>query len=195
MNDIIIRLVLLAGLFALAVFCIVMGIKSRPHKLKKAPVQITFEKNLPRELGEPLAVLCSTKSQLVAAVIWAAILVLVIAMLLNGHGSVIYLIPGCFGMGYNLWLSARKLLLYENAVVVQSLTGRKVYYLDEIDCIVSYNIVNAFNRGVSYGYRLRKDGNELISFPKGSFQELDRIEEVYRHSPYVSNISQMEVIS
>ncbi|MDL2294401.1 hypothetical protein LJC60_07195 [Ruminococcaceae bacterium OttesenSCG-928-D13] len=193
MNGIVGRVVLLVGLFALAAFCIVMGIKSRPHKLKKEPLQITFEKNLPHELGEPLAVLNSTKSQLVAALIWAAILVLVITMLINGRGSVIYLIPAGFGAGYNFWLFTRKLLLYENAVVVQSLTGPKVYYLDEIDCLVSYNIVNAFNRGVSYGFRLQKNGNVLTSFPKGSYQQLDRIEEVYRSSPYVSSINQSEI--
>lgn len=189
MADILIRIIMCAALFLFAGFCIKMGVTSRPHKLKKNQIQITFKKNLPHELYEPLAVLKSSKGELVGTVIWAAILVLVIIMQIKGYGNILYIISGSVGMCYTFWLSSRKLLLYENAVVLKTLTGNKTFYLDEIDFIVSYNILNSFNRGVSYGYRLHRDGNVLVSFPKGSFKQIDRLEDVYRDSRYISEIT------
>lgn len=180
-----IRVVVIVGLFVIAGFCIVMGKRSRPHNLEKEAVTMTFNKNLPHELYEPLAVLNSTKGELVGTAIWAAVFAGIIVMLFNGQGNALYLIPCGFGILYTLWLSTRKLLIYENALVLKTLTGSKVYYLDEIDCIVSYNIVNSFNRGISYGYRLHRNGEVILSLPKGSFKEIDIIEKVYQQNPYL----------
>ena len=171
-------LLLLGGVFG------IVGLKSRPHKLKKEYISFVFRANLPHELEEPVAVLHSTKSELVATFFWTGMLVFCIVLLTRGQGSVLYPVASCGGMLYTLWLSTRKLLLYPNAVVHQSLTGRKVYFLDDLERIESYNIVNAFNRGVSYGYSLRQNGKEVLRLPKGSFKTIDRLEEVYRDSPY-----------
>jgi len=179
-------------LLALGVFFIVKGARSRPYKLKKSPICITFRQNMPHELREPLATIHSTKTELFGTAIWLCILAVVVCLLINGYGEFFYLVPCCIGVFYTLWLSTRKLLLYANAVVVRSITGRKVYYLDEITSLESYNVVNSFNKGVSYGYALYKGKDAVVSFPKGSYKDIDRIEEVYRGNVYMEDFVETE---
>ena len=172
-------------LLALGVFFMVKGARSRPYKLKKLPVRITFRQRMPHELRESLATIHSTKTELFGTVIWLGVLAVVVGLIINGYGKFFYIIPCCIGVFYTLWLSTRKLVLYANAVVVQSITGRKVYYLDEVTSLESYNVVNSFNKGVSYGYALYRGKEAVVSFPKGSYKDIDRIEEAYRGSIYV----------
>jgi len=179
-----IKIIMGLGLLALGIVFSIIGMRSRPHGLKKELVRIVFAKGLPRELAEPLAVLRASKSELVGTVIWTIVFIGTIVLLAHGYGKILYTVLSLFGTAYTLYLSCRRLLLYDNAIVLQTLLGHKVYYLDDLDWIESYNIINSFNRGVSYGYRLRQHQAVLVSFPKGSFKELDLIESVYRHSPY-----------
>ena len=182
-----VRIIVIVALLVLGIVFAVVGLRSRPHKLKKNFVRITFRKNLPHEPGELLAVINSTKTELLAAAIWFAILVFVTFLLLSGNGSFLYILSSAVGTFYNLRIGTRKLLLFDNAIVVQTITGRKVYWLDEITCIESYNIVNSFNRGVSYGYRLSQNENTLLELPAGAFKEFAGLEEVYRHSAYIED--------
>lgn len=187
LHDIVFRIILFLCLLVFAAWCIYMGITSRPHKLKKAPISLFFSKQVPHTLGTPVHTLYNTKTDFFAAALCGCLLITCIAMLLNGYGSLLYLVPCCLGIGYNIWLATRKLLLYENAIVVSSLTGQKIYFLDEIDYLCSYNVVNIFNHGISYGYRLIRNNTVSISLPKTSFKEIDVIEEFYRQSPYLIN--------
>ena len=179
-----IKIVLGIGLVILGVVFAGIGIKSRPHKLKKEYIRLVFRANLPHELEEPWNIVKSSKTELIGTAVWVVVLAGVIALLAAGQGHVIYLFPSCGGVIYTFWLANRQLLLYPNAVVYQTLTGRKVYFLDELDYIESYNIVNDFNRGVSYGYQLVQEGKVVLALPKGAFKHIDFIEIVYGDSPY-----------
>ena len=176
------------GLIAIGAFCFIMGMKSRPKNLKKPPVRLRFKKNLPHDLETPLAVLHSTKSELIGTLIWAALTVVSVLLLLRGMGNPLFLAPCGIGVVYTLWISTRQVLLYPNAVLLKTLFHKKVFWLDEVDSIVSYNILNSFNRGVSYGYKILQNEAVVLTLPKGSFKSVDRIEEVYRGSRYLEEI-------
>ena len=184
----VIKIIIGLSLVALGVVFFAIGLKSRPHKLKKEFMRIIFAKGQPRELAEAHTVIHSSKSELVGTFIWLLMLAGTIALQVKGYGNPIYIALSAFGALYTLYLSFRRVLLYDNAIVLQTFLGHKVYHLDDIDWIETYNIVNSFNRGVSYGYRLRKGETVLVSFPKGTFKEIDLIESVYRHSPHAEFI-------
>jgi len=184
-----VRLIIFVSLLVLGALFTVMGIKSQPYKLKKSPVRITFRKNIHHELEKELATISSAKTELAGTVIWAAMAVLCIFLIINGVGNPVYVVSSCFGMCYTFYLAMRKIILYENAVVMKTILGRKVWFLDEIDEIVSYNIVNSFNRGVSYGYKLRLREKDVCSIPKNAFKGIDIIEEVYKNSRYINEFN------
>ena len=173
------------ALLAAGMFFLVKGIKSRPYKLKKEPLAMIFRKNLPHELYEPLEVVCSSKTELIGVFAWVIIAVFTIFLIIGDNGSILYVLVACGGAFYNFWLANRKILFYENAVVFKTITSTKTCFLDDIDAIISYNIVNAFNRGVSYGYKLVCGEETVMDFPKSSFKNIDCIETLYRHSAYI----------
>lgn len=179
----IVRVLIIAGLFLLGLFCIVMGFKSRPHKLKKEPITIRFSsRSIPHHLDAPAEVISSRGvGDLVGAVIWAAIGVLMVVLgIRSGDASYfVYTVPCTLAAGYNLNLSTRKLCLHQNAIEFRSLLKKRVFYLDEIDSIQSYNIVNSFNRGKSFGYAIMKDGKSVMQLGDGEYKNLPRLESFF----------------
>ena len=187
------RIIIITLFFAFGVFCIVKGTRSRPYKLKKASVSMKFRKNLPHELGQPLEILRSKKTELIGTVIWAVVGAASFLYWLWDDGNLFYVAVSFVAAFYTFWLSSRKLVLYDNAVVLKAIVGGKTWFLDEIDVLQSYNIVNSFNRGVSYGYKLMRGDEVVYLFPKGAFENIDHIEEVYRQSPYLDEIEEGEL--
>lgn len=186
------RLIIIVGLLLVGGWAIRMGARSRPHALKKEPVRILFTRgDWPRELAEPVRTIGSRwLGESIAAAVWVVVGAGILYMrLTEGTGSYLYLIPSLFGAVYNIYLASRRLYVYENAIELRTVFNRQVFFLQDVDCMESYNVVNSFNRGKSFGYQLTRDGEALCRFPNGSYRDLTSLEEIFtEHHPGVERV-------
>jgi len=187
MEHITIRVLIGAALLALAVFCVFKGATSRPHKLKKQPVLITFRKSIPHELEEKIEIMHGSRIELLFSFLLTLFVIWSYLQYIWNHGELLYVIAPLPGVLATAWHGSHDVVFYENAIVHKYLLGKKIYFLDEIDAISTYNVTNSFNRGVSYGYRLVCGEETLLDLPKGRFKKIDSIENIYRNSKYIED--------
>ena len=175
------RIIVIIGLLALGVFCWRKGMTSRPHKLKKEPLRIWFARKSPgAEPGEIVDIIPSAKlAEGIATAVWLAVAVGAFLAWRRGAGSPLFVLLALFGAVYNFQLTTRRIEIYAEAIVFCSLFRRMVFPLADVDCLEAYNTVNAFGRGVNFGYQLRRGGETLCRFPNGSYRDLQRLEDIF----------------
>jgi hypothetical protein len=182
MSSAIIRIIVIGSLLLLGIFAFIMGILSRPHKLKKAYFKVIFKKDgWSGYPGSMLNTIYARKTgDRIAAIVWLVIASFVVYLLITAyHGEyILFLVSSLFGVLYNLYLTTRRIIIYDNAIEDKNIIKSKLFKYNEIDCIETYNIVNSFNRGKSFGYQIIQNKVIACRFDNRHYIKLDALETI-----------------
>ena len=183
-------------LFVFAVFCIYKGVKMKPHKLKKEKTfTITFQKSLPTvEYGKELSCFHRKKDLLIP------VIVIFLGFVSFVFFAIYYRTPGIL-VGTLVCIPAisfandltRRIYIYEHAIVNKSQLQTQTYWLQDIERLESYNIISFLNlKGISYGYRLVSQENEvLLALSLKEYKNLEDIEDLFINHPATAEYSEI----
>lgn len=195
------RVLLIVVCFGLALFFIYKMVTSKPYHLKKKDqIRIVFRKDIPlKPKGEFIKSLLPKRiGNLVVVLLSICVLAFLVVAFISTHDFtlLLFMIPTIgFGIVQYLYKMTLQIDIYEFAIVFKSLLSEKKYHLHDIDTLESYNVVNIFNKGSSYGYRLKKNNEMICQLDKRDFKNIDEIEIVFSEKhPSVAEIVSWEII-
>ena len=73
----------------------------------------------------------------------------------------------------------KRVHIYHYGIIVKSILRNKSYSFNELDYLESFNILNLFHKGISYGYRFMKDNQVIVSMDIRQYPEVIHIESVF----------------
>ncbi|MDR1917219.1 MAG: hypothetical protein LBQ58_11665 [Synergistaceae bacterium] len=202
MNGSIVIIIIGVSALAMIVSIVAWFFVSKRHakldKIRHSHVKIIFKKRqLPAEQPEPLLSMpiCVIKAQKfpvwAAVVTWVLWVSLSLHMIYSGHMEYVAILIGSLSMSfYSLSLATRSITAYENAIVYHRFfLPEKIFYLNEIDCLASSDIIDVFKNKRAFGYHIVKDGKSICMFDSRSYSELFSLENAYTNmSPNVESV-------
>ena len=185
-------------IFVFAVFCIYKAVKTKPHKLKKEKTfTIIFQKSLPTvEYGEELACFHRKKDLLIpVVVIFGGFVSFVFFAIYYRTPEILVGTLVCIpaiSLANDL---TRRIYVYEYAIVNKSRLQTQTYWLQDIERLESYNIISSLNfKGISYGYRLVSQENEvLLALSLKEYKNLEDFEGLFINHPATSEYSEIPI--
>ena len=184
------------ALLGAGIFCVYKMVTVKPHRLKKeSPYYIAFRDDLPTvESHEELGRFSARKSNLIGTVIFALFIIFVISLgkWLHDITYAFFLAPLTLVLFHTLDEGTKKVIIQQNGIVVKSVLRKQYYPYSELDYLVSYNVLNMFHKGVSYGYRFIKDGKSVISLDIRQYPEIEYVESLFESLPDVKDLRNWE---
>ena len=183
-------------LLGAGIFCVYKMVTVKPHRLKKEnPYYIAFRDDLPTVGSrEELGCFAARKSNLVGTIIFGLFIIFVIFLgnWLHDISYAFFLIPLTLVLFHTLDEGTKKVIIQQNGIAVKSVLRKKFYPYSELDYLASYNVLNVFHKGVSYGYQFMKDGKSVISLDIRQYPEIEYIESIFESLPDVISLRDWE---
>lgn len=181
------RSLIIIVLFGAGGFCLYKMFTVQPHRLKKEDVySISFRDDLPDDIqGKELARFEASSGNLVGTVIFGLFIVVVIiaAICLRIISFVLFLIPLTMALLHTLDEGTKNVGIYQSGIVIKSVLREKFYPYKEINCLRSFNVLNSFHKGVSYGYCFLGKERQIISMDIRQYPTIAQIETVFAALP------------
>lgn len=181
------RILIIVALFGAGSFCLYKMFTVKPHRLKKEYIySISFRNDLPDDIqGGELARFDASRGNLVGTVIFGLFIVAVIvaAVWLRSGSYVFFSIPLMLGLLHTLDEGTKSVGIYQSGIIIKSILRKRPYSYKELDGLRSYNVLNSFHKGVSYGYCFFRKGQQIISMDIRQYPTIAQIETVFAAMP------------
>lgn len=181
------RTCIAALLLGAGIFCLRKMLTVQPHRLmKENHCFVAFRTAVPgAEPGTEYARFDASRSNLVGTAIFAILFVVVgaIGIRLQMPSFAVYLFPLTLGLLHTLNEGMKSVRIHRYGIVVKNAFGRNFHPYATLDCLESYNVLNSFHKGVSYGYRWVKEGREAVAMDMRQYPDVARIESVFAAHP------------
>lgn len=168
-------------------FCLYKMFTVKPHRLKKEGIySVYFRDDLPDDIqGKELARFNANKGNLAGTVIFSLLIVVVIvaAVYLRAISYTFFLIPLTLVLLHTLDEGTKSVGIYKSGIVIRSILRKKFYPYKELDCLKSYNVLNSFHKGISYGYCFLGKGEQIISMDIRQYPTIAQIETIFAAMP------------
>ena len=181
------KVLTILALLGAGIFCVYKMVTVHPHRLKKEKTYyIAFRNDLPTvELPEELGCFRASRSNLVGTVLFGlfALFILFSGRWLHDMSYFFFLFPLTLVPFHTLEEGTKKITIQPNGILVKSVLRKKFYPYSELDYLMSYNVLNAFHKGVSYGYQFVKDDKRVISMDIRQYPQIAHIETIFDNLP------------
>ena len=176
--------VFLAVLFlAAGGFFLYKMVTMKPHKLKKEQAfRVDFRSDLPAaDSAEVWAVFHASRGNLAGSGLFAAavLFLLYAGVSQKDIAYFIYLIPAGIMLFHTLKEGTKQVRICGDGIRIKTLFGAVFFSYNELDYTESYNVINSFYKGVSYGYRFMKQGQVVLRMDIRQYPEVGDIETVF----------------
>jgi len=155
----------------------------KPQRLKKErDYCVYFRSDLPcAEPGSELACFAAKRNNLIGTAVFACLIPIVAYLGILAHDPVFvfYIILVSFALLHTLHEGTKKIHIHQFGIIIKSAIYKKFYPYNELEALQSYNVLNAFHKGISYGYRLIKNGQVLLSMDVRQYPNINSIETVF----------------
>ena len=176
--------IFLAVLFlAAGGFFLYKMVTTEPHKLKKEQAfRIDFGSGLPAGASEEVwAVFYASKGNLAGSGLFAAavLFLLYAGIRQKDVAYFVYLIPAGIMLFHTLKEGTGQVQICSDGIRLKNLFGVQFFGYHELDYAESYNVINSFYKGVSYGYRFVKQGQVVLRMDIRQYPGAEDLEAVF----------------
>jgi hypothetical protein len=183
------RILIILALFGAGGFYVYKAVKVKPHRLlKECNYSVVFRSDLPSaEAGDEITCFTAKRGILIATVIFVCLIPVVAfwGIMANDFSVVLYIALMMIPILHTLNEGTKQVYIHQFGIVIKSAMRKKFYPYKELNCLESYNVLNAWHKGISYGYRFWWRKGVLIKMDIRNYPEVHRIETVFEALPNV----------